>query len=69
MDANQAQPGEASKRHQMPTWVRAFLVVAVVGLAILATVMITGGGDHGPGRHQPHAPAEPTTHVPPVDHG
>lgn len=66
MDADQAQPGEASKRHQMPTWVRAFLIIAVAGLAILATLVITDGGNHGPGRHQPDAPA---SHVPPADHG
>lgn len=69
MDVDQAQPAEAAKDHQMPTWVRALVGVAVVGLVILATVMISAGGDHGPGRHQLDAPTEPTTHVPPVDHG
>ena len=61
---------EQADRHRMPRWVRAFIAVGAIAVVIVSATMLTGGADHGPGRHQPETPAEtPTSHVPPVDHG
>ena len=50
----QRPPGSPPKR---PRWVKAFLIIAVVLLAVLVVGLITGQvgprGGHGPGRHMP----------------
>lgn len=60
---------QVPERHRMPGWVRGFVSVCVITLALLIVVMVTSGDDHGPSRHQLDTPAEPSDHVPPVDHG
>lgn len=43
---------ERSDRYKTPTWVKAFGLVALVVLALIAFILITGlGGPHGPQRH------------------
>jgi hypothetical protein len=42
----QAHPG-------LPRWVKvSAIVLAIVVLATIAALLIGGGGEHGPGRHQ-----------------
>jgi hypothetical protein len=48
----------------VPRWVKAFIVVGVLLLAVLVTTQFVGEG-HGPGRHGGDAPAEDEPPVPP----
>ena len=34
-----------------PSWVKAFVVVAVVAVLLFVASQVVGGGGHGPGRH------------------
>ena len=69
-DQQMEKANEETDRHRMPGWVRAVVAAGIIAAAIIVTAMLVSGADHGPGRHEPDAPAEaPTTHVPPVDHG
>lgn len=46
-------PGQPHRgAHRVPGWVRWFVAVGVLVVALLAVAMLTGlGGEHGPGRH------------------
>jgi hypothetical protein len=35
----------------MPRWVKVCLIVAVLVVLVFVILLLTGGGDHGPGRH------------------
>lgn len=39
----------------MPRWVKVFIGIIVVVLAMLVLLKIIGGGGHGPGRHRASA--------------
>ena len=54
----------------MPRWVKGFVAVGVLVLALLIMSQVMGGG-HGPGRHggKGETPTEDGGHTPPVDHG
>ncbi len=56
-----AAPGAASPP-KTPTWVKVFAILAaVVILVIVVVLFLTGGDEHGPGRHMPggnNAPAD-----------
>lgn len=36
-----------------PRWVKAFGIVGIVALVVIVVVLLSGGGEHGPGRHLP----------------
>lgn len=61
------------QEHRMPGWVKGFIIVAGIAVAVLVVLALVLGGDHGPGRHGPgggNARVEaPAGHTPPVDHG
>ena len=60
---------DEAEQHRMPRWVRGFIAAGVIAVAIMVAVMIIGGSDHGPGRHQPDTAVETSTnHIPPFDH-
>ena len=46
--------GVSAEGHRRPAWVKAFLLVALLGLVAIALVLLLGG-DHGPARHAPTA--------------
>lgn len=60
--------------HRMPGWVRAFLIVGLLLLVLMALGLILGRGEHGPSRHLPGGgegqvePDEHGGHRPPVQH-
>lgn len=63
------KPNEEAEQHRTPRWVRGFIAVSALALAIIVAAMVTGGSEHGPGRHVPDTPVETSTiHVPPADH-
>ncbi len=41
-----------------PRWVKVFGIVSVVLVLTVAILLLTGGGNHGPSRHQPPAAAQ-----------
>ena len=47
----------------MPTWVKWFLLVALVAAVLVVAVLLITGGDHGPGRHMSSHTPEPATDV------
>jgi hypothetical protein len=59
----------------MPRWVKVFLGVVLVLVALLVIGKVTGiGGEHGPGRHgggsdAPASESEDGGHRSPIDHG
>jgi hypothetical protein len=36
-----------------PRWVKVFGLVALIVIVLFVVVILTGGGEHGPGRHTP----------------
>ena len=68
-------PGEGGARDPhpgMPRWVKAFGVITLVVVVLLGILLLTGGGNHGPGRHtgsgdtRPAAVQEAGGHQPPA---
>ena len=60
IEARQEAPG-------MPRWVKAFVAVGIVLIALLVVTQFVGGG-HGPGRHGGGDTPSSTEHVPPPEH-
>jgi len=58
---------------RMPRWVKVFVVVGLLLVAVLMATQFIGGGGHGPGRHggggEPQTSTDGGGHTPPVDHG
>lgn len=58
---------------RMPRWVKVFVIVGVLLIALLIATQFIGGGGHGPGRHGGSGETPTSTqddgHTPPVDHG
>jgi hypothetical protein len=44
-----------------PRWVKVFAFVAIVLIALVAVLLIAGGGEHGPGRHTSAGEAQAAT--------
>ncbi len=42
-----------------PRWVEVFGAIALVVVVLVAVLLLTGGGDHGPSRHSPPAGLHP----------
>jgi uncharacterized cupredoxin-like copper-binding protein len=40
-----------STPHRTPRWVKVFGIIALVLVLLVVVKLLTGGGDHGPGRH------------------
>ena len=57
-------PTAPSEERGMPRWVKVFIAVGVLLLALLIVTQFVGGG-HGPGRHGGQTPS--TEHVPPPE--
>lgn len=74
-DATGEDPGGTEPRadgdgHQMPGWVKAFLVVGIVLAVVVVVIVVTGfGGPHGPSRHGAPAsgPDDASAAGPPAD--
>jgi hypothetical protein len=41
-----------------PRWVKAFAIIALILALLLAVSLLTGRGNHGPGRHLPTSSVE-----------
>jgi hypothetical protein len=58
----------------VPRWVKvSALAVGILVVAVVALLLVTGGSDHGPGRHTPGgepgelvSPEAPGEHTPPA---
>ncbi len=40
-----------------PRWVKVFGIIALVLILLVGVLLLTGGGNHGPGRHTPSGEA------------
>ena len=45
-----------------PRWVKVFAIVALLVVLLFVVLMLTGRGDHGPGRHAPSGDETPAGH-------
>ncbi len=45
-----------------PRWVKVFGLIALVVIVLFVVLLLTGRGDHGPGRHAFEAPPNATDH-------
>jgi len=45
--------GDTGVGPRTPRWVYVFGFIALTVVLLFVLLMLTGGGDHGPGRHQP----------------
>lgn len=43
---------DPTPRSRTPQWVKVTGIVVAISVVLLVLVMLVGGGDHGPGRHQ-----------------
>ncbi|HEV8559943.1 MAG TPA: hypothetical protein VGR06_26705 [Actinophytocola sp.] len=48
----------------MPLWVKISGIVVGIVAVVIAAMLIFGGGQHGPGRHTPPGPGQPTATMP-----
>jgi len=52
-DAGDASNGGPSSESKLatPRWVKVFGIIALVLVVLVVVMLVTGGGNHGPGRH------------------
>lgn len=47
-----------------PRWVKVSAAVALVVVLVVVAMLVTGAGEHGPGRHQGETPQEKSREIP-----
>ena len=56
-----------------PRWVKVFGIIALALILLVGIMLLTSGGEHGPGRHTPSASvtqsSDPGNQVSPIEHG
>lgn len=70
-DDTQSKPLRAGAAAGMPRWVKVFIIIGLLVVALLVASQLLGGG-HGPARHgggETRTSTEDGAHVPPVRHG
>lgn len=65
-------PPGGGDEHQMPRWVKGFIIAAVAVVLLVVVVLAISSGEHSPSRHLPGGDEETTQtsegHAPPGDH-
>ena len=65
------ESARADKTIGPPRWVKIFAAIALLVLLLFVVLLVTGGGEHGPGRHGSGGSSTVGEHFPPagVIHG